>query len=190
MTKDHEPIGPLTDATFPRGKRGAKGTPILDEWIRHLDEHGGLALLWAGAEVRRGADDNFSWCWFAMHRNEAADQEPATCQQEAGATAEDVAIKTERLLAPLAHAARIRLMLALTAGPLAAAQLSERSGLKGGNLYHHLRDLIHNTYVRDHADRTYELSSLGRQMLLTLTRIATYVVKDRQEDGLAITDHD
>ena len=73
------------------------------------------------------------------------------------------------------------------AGPLGATPLSEITGLKGGNLYHHLRDLLHNAYVRDGKDRAYELTGFGRQMLLTLTEIAGCMVQDRQEDGLAIT---
>ena len=180
-----QPIGPLTTAAFPTDCDD--GPPIVQEWVDHLGKNGGLAMLWAGAEVRRGGKDSFSWSWFAVHQNNEDTKDLSPWEQDDDAHAEDLAVKTERLLAPLAHAARIRIMLALKAGPIGATQLAEKSGLKGGNLYHHLRDLIHNNYVRDGKDRTYELTSFGRQMLLTLCRIAVSVVKDKQEDGLAIT---
>ena len=57
--------------------------------------------------------------------------------------------------------------------------------MKGGNLYYHLKELVHAGYVSEE-DSAYGLTDLGRQLLLTFTSIASQAVKDRGEQGLAI----
>ena len=61
-----DPIGPLTDAAFPRDN--AEGPPpIVQEWIDYHRKHGGRTLIWAGTEVREGGRHDFSWSW--MHQS-------------------------------------------------------------------------------------------------------------------------
>jgi len=94
----------------------------------------------------------------------------------------------ERMLSPLAHEARVKLMQTMHDGPRSAGQLAEATGLRGGNLYYHLKELLHASYVREVAGG-YDLTPLGCQMLLTVAAIASKVVEDRGEQGLLVADH-
>jgi DNA-binding transcriptional ArsR family regulator len=92
--------------------------------------------------------------------------------------------KVERLLSPLAHEGRIKIMQALYDEPLSASDLAAATGFQGGGLYHHLRELKYAAYVRDTSGR-YALTELGRQLLVTMTLIARQAIVDRGEEGLA-----
>jgi predicted transcriptional regulator len=91
------------------------------------------------------------------------------------------------MLSPLAHEARIRLMQTMYDGPKSSGELSEATALKGGNLYYHLKELLHAAYVRE-MNGGYDLTPLGCQMLLTVAAIADKVVEDRGAEGLLVAD--
>jgi predicted transcriptional regulator len=91
----------------------------------------------------------------------------------------------ERLLAPLAHEGRLGLMQVLYGGRRTSGQLTEATGLRGGNLHYHLKELLHAHYV-EQQDGGYGLTGLGTQMLLTVAAIASLYVKDRGDEGLEV----
>lgn len=164
-------LGPITEAAFAKQPSGPP--PIIREWEPCLTHVGNFALLWAG--VVKTGESNLSWAWMSFNAGF-----PLPAQPDASVPA-----KVERMLAPLAHESRIAIMQALRESPLTATALSEATGLRGGNLYHHLRDLLNSYYVRDTA-AGYALSDLGRQLLITLTAIAEQIIQDRDQEGLVV----
>ncbi len=50
---------------------------------------------------------------------------------------------------------RIKLMQTMYDGPKSSAQLSEATSLRGGNLYYHLKSLLHASYVKEVAVLDY-----------------------------------
>ncbi len=179
-------VGPITQNAF-----GGKGPPaICVEWNRGLTEPGEFILVWAGACRSLSPRDpgTLSWSWI-HERLILPDEEPVE-QEESCARPEDptLAVKVERMLSPLAHESRVRILQALYESHKSSTELSEATGLKGGNLYHHLRDLLNSAYVCE-KEPGYGLTGLGRQLLITFTCIASQVVQDRDGEGLVIGGH-
>ena len=169
-----EPVGPITEQAF--GGKDLEGPPpILTEWgTRYNKQPGDHVILWAGM-TRYSASQGWSWCMLSTHVGEgeqSLDVDP------------DTATKVERLLSPLAHESRFMLLQALQREPRTASELTAATGLKGGNLYHHLRDLL-GAYVEE-SDKGYALTDLGRQLVVTLAQIAQMVVQDRNTEGLVV----
>jgi DNA-binding transcriptional ArsR family regulator len=171
---DDVSVGPLTDALWGRPDPG--GPPaVAREWHEKLREPGQYVLLWGGVVKRRA--DVVSWLSLHTHCGEPR---PAD-----GRVRNTPATSVERMLAPLAHEGRIRIMQALAEGPLAAGALSEATGFRGGALYHHLRELKYAAYVTDERGQ-YCLTQLGHQLLVTMTCLAGQVISDEDERGLAV----
>jgi len=168
-------IGPLTDAALARPE--GEGPPAMErEWCRAARNVGNVVLLWAGAI--RLEPHCLSWHHFTAHAGEETDEHPnpvTTTPPE----------HVERLLAPLGHASRVRIVQALFTSALSAGELSEAVGLRGGSLYHHLKELQFAAYVADEGGR-YALTNLGRQMALTVCVLARNIVEDRSEQGLGL----
>jgi hypothetical protein len=57
--------------------------------------------------------------------------------------------------------------------------------LRGGGLYHHLKELAHAGYVAQLAGR-YRLTRLGRQLLVSILCMADEVVEDQGDQGLEV----
>ncbi|MGE5652944.1 MAG: ArsR/SmtB family transcription factor [Bacillota bacterium] len=71
------------------------------------------------------------------------------------------------------NAGRIAILYALAKGPLTSAELSTQTGLQGGQLYHHLRELIHSGMVVSEERNSYELSPVaGKPAFLGLNLLA------------------
>jgi len=178
-------IGPITESALhtPPGQPPA----IIREWHGFVRKPGDFILLWAGANRgHRNADTTLSWSSLTV----SGGDEPTAEDIEGGKISAgfydpSAAAKVERMLSPLAHEARIKLMQAMFRSGRNSSDLSEAVGIKGGNLYYHLKELVHAGYVRAEKGE-YELTDLGRQLLLTLTCIAAQAVKDRGEEGLAV----
>jgi len=172
---DNEPFfGPITEQAF--GGKGADGpSPIELEWGELYNKQpGDCVILWAG--LTRYADRH-GLTWHALlidagGSDTSLDVDPI------------IAAKVERLLSPLAHESRFMLLQALQRGPRTASELAAATGLKGGNLYHHLRDLL-GAYVEE-SDKGYALTDLGRKLIVTLAQIAKRVVQDRNTEGLVV----
>jgi len=171
-------IGPITASAL----YGEPPPPIIREWHDFVRVAGDFILLWAGANRGHGSPKSIlSWSWLAVGGGGGPQGE----QCRSGPYDPSAGAKVERLLSPLANASRIDLMLAMFKVPRSSSELSDSTGLKGGNLYYHLRELVHAGYVRE-AEGAYTLTDLGRQLLLTFASIASQAVKDRGEQGLAV----
>lgn len=71
-----------------------------------------------------------------------------------------------RLLAPLAHPQRIRILLKLLGGEATHQLLSKATKLKAGPLYHHLRELRAAGFIGPKVRDVYTLSLKGRRAIL------------------------
>jgi DNA-binding transcriptional ArsR family regulator len=175
---------PLSVAAFgPLGHDGDQPPPIQAEWGALTPDDQDTILLWAGS-VNRGYT-RLGWTWLLTHTGGAPDR-----RGYKGGHPHPIlrapAASIERLLAPLAHESRVRLMQAMYDGPKSSSELSQATGLTGGNLYYHLKELMHAAYVAD-KDGAYDMTDLGYQLVLTLAGIAHHVVADRGEEGLLVT---
>ena len=166
-------IGPITTAM---GKM-AKGKPpaLICEWSKKLQHPGQFIFMWAAATKRQsGCHSWYSWL------TNLGDEKPRNPVPTA-----TPGTSVERMLSPLAHEGRIRIMQAMYWRPLTASELTEATGFKGGALYHHLKELKYASYVKD-KDGRYNLTGLGYQLLVTVTCLASQVVVDEDEQGLAV----
>lgn len=170
---DASEIGPITDAMFERAEGQAPA--LIREWMERLAGPGELVMLWTGVVRRRSGC--LGWGSLFTICGERGDE--GLPREDADAEA------VERLLSPLAHAGRVRIMQALADGPLSPSQLSADTGFQGGALYHHLRELQYAAYVAKEHGR-YRLTQLGTQLLVTMTCLAGEVIEDRGEQGLAV----
>ena len=172
-------IGPLTDAALAKRRRG-RPPAFIEEFHAKLKEPGDFILLWAGAFKGAGTTTG-SWSSLSVALGGA----PPGSEQAAPQVMEAPASHVERLLAPLAHGARIGILQLLYGGPRTSGELTELTGLKGGNLHYHLKELAYAHYVEQKEGR-YGLTGLGSQMLITVACIASVYVKDRGDEGLEI----
>ena len=180
-------LGPVTEAAFiARDRKEHTPPPMIQEWGEAL-EGPGFVLLLAGAWRGASEPGKLSWGHLIVSSSGPPLPPPRPEEQEQRSPTTDarVAAKVERLLAPLAHESRVRIMQVLCEGNCTSSELSVATGLTGGNLYHHLRDLIHAGYVRELA-KGYALSNVGLQLLLTVTGIAGEAVQDKEAEGLVI----
>jgi hypothetical protein len=155
---------------------------MAEELHQAVKEPGDYVLLWMGACKVGDGKGSFSW---SSLTTALGGREPKA-EEVAQGEVETPASHVERILSPLAHEARIRLLQILYSGPKSSSELTELAGLKGGNLHYHLKELIYADYVRE-KDRRYGLTRLGTQLLITMTCIASLNVKDKGEDGLEIS---
>ena len=167
---------PVTRGAF--GRRDGPGPPgaIYREWAKIARHNQDVILCWAGEWNRNGTHLSWGWWNWAVGEHGAEHPHPAI---------RTPAANVERMLAPLAHESRVRLMQAMYDGPKASGELAQATRLGGGNLYYHLKELIHAAYVRE-VTGGYDLTPLGCQMLITVASIAEQVVKDRGEEGLLV----
>ena len=80
-------------------------------------------------------------------------------------------------------------MQALFQAPLSSAALTKATGLKGGNLHHHLKELIYSSYVRAEEreqERRYILTNLGIHLLMTFAMLAGKIIQDRGDDLVTV----
>ena len=96
-------VGPLTDALFVRPD-GTSPPALAREWHAVAREPGDLILLWAGA-VRCGSGC-LSWAHLTAHAGEKGDAHP---DPVTSTPPEHI----ERMLSPLAHASRVRILQVL-----------------------------------------------------------------------------
>ena len=164
---------PITKSVLVGSSETPGPPPISQEWRKACGADQDSIVFVAGNWHRAG--DHIGWT--ALWVDNPGAQEPLAVATPAASI--------ERLLAPIAHEARARLMQALHAGPKSSGELSAATGLKGGNLYYHLRELLHAAYVKE-VEGGYDLTPLGAQLLILFAAIADSVVKDRGEAGLLV----
>ena len=166
-------FGPVTESMFQREEGQAPA--FVREWGGRLSTPGEFICFWGGVIHRREGD--LGWGCFTTRFGAPAGGQDAVRGMSAAAV--------ERLLAPLAHEGRVRIMQVLFRNPLSASELSEATGFRGGGLYHHLRELAHADYVASQGGR-YRLTDLGRELLVTVLSMTNEVIEDRGERGLGV----
>lgn len=163
--------------TVPAGD-GLPAMPAIGREMHKAAAHDQDAIIFWMGIWRRGKSTT-GWTHFTWDTKHEDDHPHAVL----GVSADTI----ERMLAPLAHESRIRIMQAMYDGPKTSGEITAETGLKGGNLYYHLRELMHAAYVSE-KDGAYDLTGLGAQMLLTVAHIARGV-GDRLDEGLPIGGH-
>jgi len=176
------PIGPLTDAAWTPAEKG-RPPAICEEFHAKLEKPGDFILMWAGAfrlADEGGAKGSWGTLTVSLGGPPPDAEGPAVSQ-----VSQVPASYVERMLSPLAHEARVRVLEVLYAGPRSSAELSALTDLRGGNLHYHLKELMYAHYVEQREGR-YRITNLGAQMLVTVTSLAALRVQDRGEEGLEI----
>jgi DNA-binding transcriptional ArsR family regulator len=85
-----------------------------------------------------------------------------------------------RFCTGFSNPARLQIMRALAKGPLSSSELTERTGLAGGQLYHHLRELTLSGLVEQSARNSYSLSPLrGKAGYLGINLLAKTISRMR-----------
>ena len=178
MPKDGCPeIGPLVDACLDQSDEGPPA--FIQEFHKCLKHDGEYILWWSGAFRRKGSSG--SWSSICTHFGD-----PSGAPDGPDSTVDRLpAAHIERMLSPLAHEARIGIMQQLYAEGRASSELTELTGMKGGNLHYHLKELIYAGYVQQREGK-YSLTQLGAQILITVASIASQNVRDQGEEGLQV----
>lgn len=81
--------------------------------------------------------------------------------------------KIARLMGSFSNENRIRIMQSLLEGVKTASELSEETGLEGGQLYHHLKELMMADYVQIVERGKYALTSNGCIAIRTVACLAS-----------------
>lgn len=78
-----------------------------------------------------------------------------------------------RLLSPLTSEQRIKILrIILRNRPVSMSKLSEETGLEGGELYHHLRELMRRDFIRLIKRGTYVITPKGEIALIVASGMA------------------
>jgi len=166
-------ISPITKAAFgPPGQRH-KPRPIEQEWVEFTKSDQDTVVYLAGAWNRSGA--HMAWGLAAVYLG-GENYDGGHLHPAVRASAGSI----ERLLSPLAHESRVRIMQAMHEGPKSPEELSAATGLKGGGLFEHLKELLDATYVVKRGGG-YDLTPLGCQVLVTVAVFADLVARERNE---------
>lgn len=81
------------------------------------------------------------------------------------------------LLSPFSSEQRILILKTLIEGDRSSSELSQATGLEGGQLYHHLKELALAEYVEQKERRIYTLTEKGQMALLTVLSMACTLEK-------------
>lgn len=162
-------LGPISKAMFESA--GDDPPAIIREWLSNLESQDNYVFFWAAAKK------GLSWSNLHTHLGDSDwELNPVVCVPPAN---------VERLLSPLSHEGRIKIMQALFDRSVAASELSACTGFQGGGLYHHLRELKYAGYISD-KDGEYRLTQIGQQLLITVALITQVAIVDKGEHGLAV----
>ncbi|MCD6357276.1 MAG: winged helix-turn-helix transcriptional regulator [Thermoproteales archaeon] len=77
-----------------------------------------------------------------------------------------------RTLGPLTNENRVKILLSLLEGPKTASELAQETGLEGGPLYHHLKELMLAGYVDSPERGKYVLTSGGCMVIRVAAALA------------------
>jgi DNA-binding transcriptional ArsR family regulator len=181
MLDEFPGVGPLTDAALEQAHPDSGQSKIEDEWMHSLKHDGDFLLLWGGAfktQWRTGdGEEPFGITWHSLSLSRTGKAEQVV---------DTPAANVELMLSSLAHEGRVRLLQALFGGPKSTSELTEATGLKGGNLHYHLKELVYAHYV-EQRQGLYRLTERGAQMLITVACLARVCVEDQGEQGLAVS---
>lgn len=90
--------------------------------------------------------------------------------------------KIVRFISPLTNENRIRILKLLLKGPKSVSEISKAVGLKGGELYHHLKELIHSGYIRVVSRGIYSLTMKGEIALIMISGMAHWLEPMTKEE--------
>jgi len=83
--------------------------------------------------------------------------------------------RVARLVSPLSNEQRVAILKAILCGVKNASGISEKTGLRGGELYHHLRELLRSNYIMTKERGIYELTMKGEIALIMISGIASWL---------------
>lgn len=86
------------------------------------------------------------------------------------------------VLAPFANAQRVKLLKALYMGISESGQLKEFTGLTGGQLYHHLKELALAKFLSRKVRGEYRLSSFGYYAFSALMILVASLLEEEMEE--------
>jgi len=81
------------------------------------------------------------------------------------------------LLSPFSSEQRISILKTLVKGDKSSSELSQATGLEGGQLYHHLKELALAEYMEQRERGIYTLTEKGQMALLTVMAMASTLEK-------------
>jgi DNA-binding transcriptional ArsR family regulator len=85
----------------------------------------------------------------------------------------NVDVLIERVLKPLSHPARLKIIVALNQGSAGFSELSELTGMRGGHILFHLEQLVASGLMSQSRNKgEYEITELGIEVLRRLRAIA------------------
>lgn len=88
------------------------------------------------------------------------------------------------ILAPFANEQRVKLLKALYLGLTESGQLKEFTGLTGGQLYHHLKELALARFLSREVRGEYRLSSFGYYAFSALMILAAELLGEEMDEEL------
>jgi len=90
--------------------------------------------------------------------------------------------RVARLASPLSNEQRVAILKAILGGVKNASGISEKTGLKGGELYHHLRELLRANYITTKERGVYELTMKGEISLIMISGMASWLESMTEEE--------
>ena len=85
--------------------------------------------------------------------------------------------RVAKLLSPFSSEQRILILKTLIKGDKSSSELSQETGLEGGQLYHHLKELALSEYIEQKERGIYSLTEKGQMALLTVLAMACTLEK-------------
>jgi len=82
----------------------------------------------------------------------------------------------------LSNEARVAILKTLCTGSKTARELSQITGLEGGQLYHHLRILLQNRFISAKKRGEYQITGNGLQALMVTSLMAGFIIPPLEEE--------
>ena len=82
-------------------------------------------------------------------------------------------VRLAEMAAPLSNENRVRILQLLLDGPKSSSELSSITGLEGGQLYHHLKELMFAGFIGSVERGKYRLTERGLMALRVLSALAS-----------------
>ena len=90
------------------------------------------------------------------------------------------------LLSPFSSEQRLKILLLLHEYPKSSTDLSNATGLEGGQLYHHIEELMEAKYVEKVYKGKYRLTDIGKWALYNVLNTAQHLINFPGEEEGAI----
>ena len=87
-----------------------------------------------------------------------------------------------KFISPLTNEQRVRILRLLLEGYNTVGDISKKTGLKGGELYHHLKELIYSGYIKAESRGVYRLTAKGEIALIMISGMAYWLEPMTEEE--------